>query len=462
MTEPTSIAPSPVPRDLTIDVLRAIAILAVVVGHWLVVVPSYADGRFDGVNALATVPLMQALSWVFQVMPLFFIAGGVANGASWRGARGRGTPYADWLRGRLLRLARPTVVLIAVWVALGVVLRGAGVDPTFVHTMAWLVVVPVWFLAVYVIVVALAPLMLAVYERFGGWSLVVLVALATAVDAVRLGTSIGGIEWTNFLWVFLFCQQLGYFWLDGRLGRRRWMAWALLVGGIVSLYLLTHVGPYPLSMVGVPGERIANNAPPTITLIALGVAQTGLGLLLRDRLERAITRPRVAGAVLTLNTNAMTILVWHFTALVATALVILPLDLVPDVGAGTGVWWLIRVLTVLVYAGPLAGLVWLFGRVERAPSRRPASMRPRADGDRIGAAVRAGARPLLAAATLAAAFSIITVGGLSDPTAHLGVPIVPLALLAFALTLLHTSEPVGVGVAGATDRPTGSKAVANL
>ncbi len=449
------------PRDLTIDALRAIAILAVVVGHWLVVVPSFSGGRFDGVNALASVPLMRVLSWAFQVMPLFFVAGGVANGASWRGSRARGVAYPDWLRGRLLRLARPTIVLVAVWVTLGALLRAAGVDPAFVHTMAWLVVVPVWFLAVYVIVVALAPPMLVAYERFGGWSLLVLAALATAVDAVRLGTSIDGVEWTNFFWVFLFCQQLGYFWLDGRLGRHRWTAWALLIGGIVALYLLTHVGPYPVSMVGVPGERIANNAPPTITLVALGVAQTGLGLLLRARLERSLARPRVAGAALTLNTNAMTILLWHFTALVITALAILPLGVMPSFAAGSGAWWLVRVLTLLLYAGPLVVLVRLFGRVERDASRRPAAMRPRADGDGIGAAVRSGTRPLLAAAALAAAFSMITVGGLSVPTARLGIPIVPLILLAFALILLRTTEPVGVAVAPATDRPTGSVVVAN-
>ena len=43
-------------RDLTVDLLRAVAIVAVAVGHWMVVVPGYEDGRFDGVNALATVP----------------------------------------------------------------------------------------------------------------------------------------------------------------------------------------------------------------------------------------------------------------------------------------------------------------------------------------------------------------------------------------------------------------------
>ena len=65
----------------------------VAAGHWLVVVPSFGGGRFGGVNALEAVPLMRGLTWVFQVMPLFFAIGGYAGAASWASHTRRGGPY---------------------------------------------------------------------------------------------------------------------------------------------------------------------------------------------------------------------------------------------------------------------------------------------------------------------------------------------------------------------------------
>jgi fucose 4-O-acetylase-like acetyltransferase len=427
----------PTARDFTIDFLRAISILAVAIGHWLVVVPSYVDGHFDGVNALATVPLMQWLSWAFQVMPLFFIVGGFANAVSWRGAAAKGTTYAEWLRTRLVRLVKPTAALLAVWTGLGVALRLSGVDPAFVQRVGWLVVVPLWFLAVYVVVVALAPAMLRFYERAGLLSLVMLGTLALIVDQLRFAGSFRGVEYTNFLWVFLFCQQLGFFWLDGRLRRNRWHPVALFVGGLGSLLLLTHAGPYPLSMVGVPGERIANNAPPTIALIALGVAQAGLGLLLRPVLARLLERRPVAGAVIGLNRNAMTILLWHFTALVVTALAVLPGGMVPTFEPGTGAFWLVRIASVLAYAVPLAGLVVVFGPIERRGAPGPSGSMTTASRW-----VRVRLTIVMVAATvlLAAAFMVITVRGLNDGVAFAGFPVLAALLFLAGSALLGRSR----------------------
>lgn len=435
LTNIVQLATAPVTRDFTIDFLRAISILAVAVGHWLVVVPSYAGGQVDGVNALATVPLMRWLSWIFQVMPLFFIVGGFANAVSWRGARAKDVGYAEWLRTRLVRLVRPTVALLVGWSALGVVFRAAGVDPAFVHKIAWLVVVPLWFLAVYLVVVVLAPPMLRLYERAGVASLVGLGALATLVDHLRFSGSMPGVEYTNFLWVFLFCQQLGFFWLDGRLRVRRWQPVALFAGGLVALFALTHVGPYPLSMVGVPGERIANNAPPTITLIALGLAQAGLGLMARPMLTRLLERRTIAAAVLGLNLNAMTILLWHFTALVITALAILPSGVVPTFASGSGAFWLVRMASVLVYAIPLAGLVVVFGRIERRGATSAAAM-PTPANRAMATRVRMTTVMVSAAALLAGSFMVVTVRGLNDGEALAGFPVLAATLFAAGTALL--------------------------
>src|SRR6476619_2188702 len=116
-------AATPATRDRYVDLLRGLAITMVAVGPWLVVVPTYADGAFDGVNALGTVPLMRLLSWLFQVMPLFFMVGGYANTLSWRSACRKDQKWSTWVQGRYRRLLRPTLVFLGSWTILAMVAR---------------------------------------------------------------------------------------------------------------------------------------------------------------------------------------------------------------------------------------------------------------------------------------------------------------------------------------------------
>ncbi len=424
------------PRDLTVDLLRSVAMVAVAAGHWMVVVPSYSDGRFDGVNALGTVPSLRPLTWLFQVMPLFFVVGGVANAASWSAARQRADGVGTWLRGRLARLVGPATLLVAVGAGAAALARLGGIGAEVVEPIAWLIVVPVWFLAVYVIVVALAPAQWRAHERWGWRAPVALGVAASVVDVLRIGAGLDAVGYLNFLCVFALCQQLGFGWYDGRLLRRRVVSGAalLLVGG-ASLWLLTHVGPYPVSLVGYPGPEIDNNAPPTVALVALGLAQVGAALLLRPTLERALLARPVQAFALVMNRNAMTILLWHFPALVLAGLVLLPLGVVPDPAGGTVAWWVVRVATVAVLSLVLAPLVAVAGRVER----------------RGGLPLAGGAawRPLVAVPVLAVAFALITVGGLSG-SGPLGVPVVSVGLFALGVVLLHGSARPRTGRPAAT------------
>jgi hypothetical protein len=392
----------------------------VAVGHWLVVVPTFENGRFDGVNALETVPLMGQLTWIFQVMPLFFAVGGFAGAASWRSARRRRTPYPVWLRGRLVRLLRPTLVLFGVWIAVTAAGRMVGADAELMELLGFLVVVPVWFLAVYVVVTALVPAFLSAHERGGVAVLAVLGVAAVLVDGVRLAGGPEPVTYLNFFFVFLLAQQLGFFWADGRVARPLW--W--LAGGLAALWLATHVGPYPVSMVGVPGEELANNAPPTVCLIALGVAQVGAAIAARPFLEAMLRRRSVQVAALALNLNAMTILLWHFSALAVAALVLLPLGVVPVFADGTASWWLVRVASVVVLAPILAVLVAVVGRFERIPPPSP----PVAALDQSSGGW-ATARLAGAVILLAAGFAVVAVRGLSEPSTPYGLPLIAIALV---------------------------------
>ena len=90
-------AQTPGERNRYVDFLRAASILVVVTGHWLIAGFYYADGALESSDVLVVQPQMQWLTWLFQVMPIFFIVGGYSNGVSLESAQRKGQGYADWL-----------------------------------------------------------------------------------------------------------------------------------------------------------------------------------------------------------------------------------------------------------------------------------------------------------------------------------------------------------------------------
>ncbi len=416
-------AATPDSRERFIDLLRGLSILVVALGHWLLAVVTVGpDGALAGDNALRDVPVLRGATWLFQVMPLFFLVGGYANAVSWRSARRRGTPYGTWLAGRVQRLLGPTTVFVAVWTVVAAGLAVAGVAGGALTLGARLVAVPLWFLAVYVVVIAVAPAMLRLHERYG---LVVPLALAGAaavIDAlVRAGVPLVG--WANFALVWLVPQQLGFAWVDGRLTRRRATAGVVAALGLGALVVLTTVGPYPVSMVGVPGAASTNNSPPTVALVALTVLQLGLALLVRPAADRWLARPRVWTAVIAVNARAMTLFLWHLTALVLVAVTVVPTGILGDHAAGSTGWWLTRPAWLLVLAVALVPLVALFGRFERLGGR-PAPVAP--------------TRAVVGVGALTVAFALLATGGFRPAGAPLGLPLVALA----ALVVAHGAIPV--------------------
>src|SRR3970040_1256510 len=99
-------------RDGYVDFLRGFSILVVVLGHWLIAVVEGRGGVIDGYSALEVIDGLWILTWVFQVMPLFFFVGGFSNLRSWRSARREGGNYARFIHGRMVRLLRTTLVFL--------------------------------------------------------------------------------------------------------------------------------------------------------------------------------------------------------------------------------------------------------------------------------------------------------------------------------------------------------------
>ena len=68
---------TPAERERYVDLLRAVAITLVVLGHWLIAVLDHdVAGRLRGHNALEDITWARPGTWLFQVMPLFFLVGG--------------------------------------------------------------------------------------------------------------------------------------------------------------------------------------------------------------------------------------------------------------------------------------------------------------------------------------------------------------------------------------------------
>ncbi|NED51935.1 acyltransferase, partial [Micromonospora aurantiaca] len=204
---------TPPGRERYVDLLRALAITMVVLGHWGVTAVGYDDGRPAGHSALADLRWAWPLTWVAQVMPVFFLVGGYANAASLAARRRRGGSAAGWLVDRSARLVRPTTVLLLVLAAGAGIATLRGADPAQVRTVVWFATIPLWFLVAYVAVVALTPPMYALHRRFG---LAVPVALVVLVALGDLGRLLGpaALADGNYLFGWLAVHQLGFAWYD--------------------------------------------------------------------------------------------------------------------------------------------------------------------------------------------------------------------------------------------------------
>ena len=364
-------------RNRYVDGLRAASIVVVVAGHWLMAAPTVESGvGFTLSDILRVAPWSRWLTWIFQVMPLFFAVGGYANAASLESARDSGAGYDMWVSRRLQRLIRPVVPFILVWVALALAAHGFGVGREIVQTGSRAAFVPVWFLAVYVGVVVLAPVTHQLWTRYGMTSFWALVAAAALVDATARGSGVEEIGALNFIFVWLALHQLGYAWRSGAFGEPH-RALACALAGFTSLVVLEGLAGYPVSMVTVPGATPANAAPPTLALLSLGVAHIGLLTASERTLGRFLERDGIWVTTVLLNGAIMTIYLWHATAMV---LLVGLSEILGGIGLRsvphTATWWLFRLPWLVVLLGVLSGMVALFGRFEA--HRVPAGHHPAA------------------------------------------------------------------------------------
>jgi len=329
-----------------------------------------ASGDITPVLALDVVPWSAWLTWAFQVMPIFFIVGGYSNGISLASAEKKQLTYAQWLAGRLHRLLTPLTLLVVFWALLAIALNLLRVADENIQALSQAALVPTWFLAIYTMIVLLAPLTYRLWRRWGFWSLFGYIALAVLVDAAFFKLDMQWLGWSNYFWVWLAMHHLGFAWLDGRLGSPGKL---LLMAALAfaALFALIQYGPYPIAMAGSPGEEVSNTLPPKITLIALGLFQFGLLLALEGPMNRFLKGLNAWTGTVLVNSMIMTVYLWHMSVLIALmALAYFAGGIGLDMTVGSGAWWASRPLWLLVSAIALLPLALALSPLERlAPAK---------------------------------------------------------------------------------------------
>ncbi|MEZ5190025.1 MAG: acyltransferase [Schumannella sp.] len=357
-------------RDLTLDLARVVCVLLVVVIHLLMVgVGTGPDGLVLS-RPLEAQPWFDVVSWVGQIMPLFFVVGGFASMTAWRSLRRRDGDGADYVRGRVLRLAQPTFPLFVFYVVVIAIAQFVvGAPPELLRGVLVGAGSPLWFIAAYGICQALVPLMAGLHERAPKRTVLVLLALVIAVDVLRFSTGLTWLGLLNLLFVWPLVQQFGFWYADGWFDRRAWWQLALIaVAGVALMWPLTAFGPYDTNM-------LSNLNPPTLPLVVLGISQAAFLRLVKRPLTALMRTGAAKAVVFVAGTRLMTIYLWHLPLIIAAAGVAL---LIPGASPmpESPAWWWSRILVFVIVLAALYALSLLVGRWEQPRQAGPTPPAP--------------------------------------------------------------------------------------
>ena len=396
-------AQTPAERNRYVDFLRAVSIFVVIVGHWLIATGHYVDGTMTPGHLLKSHPQVQWLTWLFQVMPIFFIVGGYSNAVSLESAERKGVGYSGWLAGRLNRLVTPLLVLLVFWGGTAFIMELVNARPAVITYVSQASLIPTWFLAIYIMLVILAPLAYRLWRRFGVASFWGFVALAVLTDIAFFRLDWRFLGWGNYFWVWLAVHQLGFAWRDGKV-RSPGIMLVYSATGFAILYLAIELGPYPLAMVGSPDEGLSNTLPPKATLLALALFQFGLLMAVEKPMRRVLDSLSVWTATVLINSMIMTVYLWHITVMILLGVVLYYLDGFGfRMEPGSPLWWQTRPLWIAVLLALLVPVALLLSAFERVRPRAPGSEPP-------------AARQIVGAVMICLGISILTLFGFGGET----------------------------------------------
>jgi surface polysaccharide O-acyltransferase-like enzyme len=351
---------TPPDRDRAVDVARIAALVVVMFGHCALLLATIDAGGLRIGNLLGEMPALTPITWVVQVMPLFFLAGGAAGAYGWRA----GTPWGTWLFTRAQRLCRPVFWYLAAW-SVGLLMASMILGAESAASLGRECVALLWFLGVYLVTLAFVPALTRLRTaREAAVAVACLLVAAFAVDGVRfaIGTPQSGAA--NFLIVWLIPVVIGVAYSRRLIGSLA--ALTVAATAFIAQILLIIVGPYEVSLVVTGAEQMSNVSPPTV-LLALHCTWVSCAFVAAaGAIRRWAARPRVWYVVAVGNRGAMTLYLWHVPAIaVATfALHAVGLD---AYDVSTPAFWGVLALRALVFAAAMAVAFRLFLPLEHRP-----------------------------------------------------------------------------------------------
>ncbi|MGB3483294.1 MAG: acyltransferase [Mycobacterium sp.] len=336
-------APGKPARDRAVDVARIAALIVVMFGHCALLLATIDDSGVHIGNLLGAVPALAPVTWVVQIMPLFFLAGGAAGAYGWH----TGASWGTWLFSRAQRLCRPVWWYLAFWVV-GLAVARLVFGAESADALGREAVALLWFLGVYLVVLAFVPaLTLMRTWRSAAGLVAVLLAASVLTDGIRFVTGVPMAGAPNFLFVWLIPVVVGVAYARRLFGPRP--ALAVAVAAFATQVMLALVGPYEVALVVTGAEQTSNVTPPTVLLALQCTWMSFLFVTAAAALNRWAQRPRVWRAVATGNAGAMTLYLWHIPAIAIAAFSLHAVGLdAYDVDAA-GFWGLLA-LRALVFA----------------------------------------------------------------------------------------------------------------
>lgn len=349
-------AETPADRDRAVDVARLAALVVVMFGHCALLLATIGNGLRIG-NLLGELPALAPITWVVQVMPLFFLAGGAAGAYGWHS----GSSWGTWLVRRAQRLCRPVFWYLAAWsIGIAVTYYVLGADSA--ETIGRECVALLWFLGVYLVVLAFVPALTRMSTGRAVVAIVgVLIAVSAGLDAIRFAVDAPMAGVANFVIVWLIPMVIGVAYARHLIGART--ALVVAASAFAAQLVVAAVGPYEVSLVVTGTERISNVSPPTLLLALHCTWMSFAFIAFADPIRRWAQRPRVWYVVATGNAGAMTLYLWHIPAIAVATFTLHAFGLdAYDVDAPY--FWAMLALRAVVFAAVMLAMFMLLSPLE--------------------------------------------------------------------------------------------------
>ncbi|MEV6600044.1 acyltransferase [Actinoplanes sp. NPDC051346] len=340
------------------------------------------DRYFDTLRAMAIVRVVAYHGFHYAILALLFPSMGVmfALAGSLMARSLDRTSGPTVIRSRVRRLLPALWVMAAVLVPL-MLIAGWGHRPAWPDFLLWVVPLAtppsshglgdvgaegagvLWYLATYLWLVILSPLLLKLYRRQRLLTIAFPLLILAALHSERIADGTNAVQTAGYVLTFLPCWLLGFAHRDGDLRKLRPVVVAGIAVGCAALglgWVVEHPSPTGLDLVPFPLAHALYSMGFVLALLRLNPSLAWLNRV-----------PLLHKLVSALNNRAVTIYLWH-NVVITVAII---------TGDRLGLWNVKQ--GALLYLGftcialsLLTITVFTLGWVEDLAARRPPRLRP--------------------------------------------------------------------------------------